>query len=168
MHKYFLLYKEMTHSMNFGNIGQIETLFLAWIALFKATGKHKYASSMCKYLNDVHWVYPRHLSHAIHYNILVNPTGKEGAFRAPDWVQEYHNLKTKVGSFAPHMVPSHSLQVICGGRGSNYTKERVLQESSLIEVFHTCHRNIEHKFFTGWIDNTTYSPGPDKDVQDMK
>ena len=96
MHQYFLLYEELTHAMNHGDIGRIETQFPPWMAIFKSTGKHKYAKSMSKFLNDVHWVYPKPLAHIIRYNILVNPKGKEGAFRALDWVQELNNLKTKV------------------------------------------------------------------------
>jgi hypothetical protein len=30
-----------------------------------------------------------------------------------------------------------------GGRGSNYTKKRVLEESTLVEIFRSCHHNIE-------------------------
>jgi hypothetical protein len=92
MHLYFLLYEEITHSMNYGDIARLETTFSPWIPIFKGTGKHKYASSMCKFLIDLHWRYPEPLRRAIRTNILVNPTGKE----ALDWVQELHNLKTKV------------------------------------------------------------------------
>ena len=59
---------------------------------------------------------------------MVNPTGKLGAFRAADWVQEHNNLKTKV---------------LFGGSYANYTKKRVLDESCLINVYHSCHVNIE-------------------------
>jgi hypothetical protein len=31
-----------------------------------------------------------------------------------------------------------------GGQGSNYTKKRVLKESSLVKIYHSCHHNIEH------------------------
>ena len=96
MHRLFLLYEELTHAMNYGDIGRLETTFPPWIAIFKATGKHKYATHMCRFLYDVHIRLPKPLSHAIRFNSLVNPTGKQGKFRAPDWVQEYHNLKTKV------------------------------------------------------------------------
>jgi hypothetical protein len=61
MHQYFLLYEEMSHSMNYGDIGRVETLFLPWIYLFKATGKHKYATHMVKHLTDVHFLYPEGL-----------------------------------------------------------------------------------------------------------
>lgn len=61
MHQYFLLYEEISYAMNVGDIGHIETLFLPWIYLFRATGKHKYANQMVKFLTDVHFVYPKGL-----------------------------------------------------------------------------------------------------------
>lgn len=96
MHQYFLLYEELSHSMNFGDIGRVETLFPPWIYIFKATGKHKYATHMVKHLHDVHFVYPPGLKHAVRYNMLVNPEGKEGCSRAPDWIEEFNNLLQKV------------------------------------------------------------------------
>jgi hypothetical protein len=60
-HQYFLLYEEMSHAMNYGDIGRIETLFPPWIHIFSATGKHKYATHMTKFLHDVHFVYPEGL-----------------------------------------------------------------------------------------------------------
>jgi hypothetical protein len=33
---------------------------------------------------------------SIRYNILINPTGKVGKFRAVDWCVELNNLYTKV------------------------------------------------------------------------
>ena len=96
LHRYLLLYEEITHAMNYGDIGRLESVLPLWIAMFKSTGKHKYATSFSKFLNDLHWRYPEPLRRVIRYNILVNPTGKEGAFRALDWVQEFHNLQTKV------------------------------------------------------------------------
>ena len=60
-HKYFLLYEEMSHAMNYGDIGRLETLFPAWIAIFKATGKHKYATYMTQLLSNLHWNYPKQL-----------------------------------------------------------------------------------------------------------
>lgn len=38
-------------------------------------------------------------SHAIQMNILCNPTGKSGHFRAIDWLVEHNNLYTKVSNF---------------------------------------------------------------------
>ena len=61
LHKYLLLYDQATHAMNHGDIGLLETTFPPWIAIFKATGKHKYATHIMKHLNDVHWRYPKDL-----------------------------------------------------------------------------------------------------------
>ena len=41
---------------------------------------------------------------------------------------------------------NNSLQHDFGGRGSNYTKARVIEESPLIEIYQSCHHNIEHNF----------------------
>ncbi|KAJ7800012.1 hypothetical protein B0H13DRAFT_1574523, partial [Mycena leptocephala] len=63
---------------------------------------------------------------------LVSPTGDFDKFRGVDWVEESMiNLYTK-----------HTF----GGSGSNYTKARVLEESTLIKIYHSCHRNIERNF----------------------
>ncbi|KZP32766.1 hypothetical protein FIBSPDRAFT_907052 [Athelia psychrophila] len=61
MQQYFLLYEEITFAMNYGDIGRLETLWPAWIYLFKATGKHKYASHMTTFMTDIHFVYPEGL-----------------------------------------------------------------------------------------------------------
>jgi hypothetical protein len=61
LHKYLLLYEETSHAMNHGDIGLLETVFPPWIAIFKATGKHKYATHILKHLNNVHWRYPKDL-----------------------------------------------------------------------------------------------------------
>ena len=58
MHQYFLLYEEIAFAMNHGDIGRLETLFPPWIYIFKATGKHRYANSMVKFLTEVHFLYP--------------------------------------------------------------------------------------------------------------
>ncbi|KAJ6541287.1 hypothetical protein B0H10DRAFT_1641914, partial [Mycena sp. CBHHK59/15] len=53
-------------------------------------------------------------------------------FRGVDWVEESMiNLYTK-----------HTF----GGSGSNYTKARVIEESTLIKIYHNCHRTIERNF----------------------
>ncbi|KAJ7750589.1 hypothetical protein B0H16DRAFT_1663320 [Mycena metata] len=132
MHQYFLLYQELSFAMNYGDIGRIETLFPTWIYIFKAVGKHKYASHMLKFMTDLHFVYPPPLRHAILYNIMPNPTGKEGKSRGVDWVVEQMiNLPTKD---------------TYGGRGSNYTKKRVLEESPLIHIYNQCDESIARNF----------------------
>ena len=37
--EYFLLYKEMSHTLNFGDIGRVEACFLPWIYIFSGCGK---------------------------------------------------------------------------------------------------------------------------------
>ncbi|KAF8238946.1 hypothetical protein L208DRAFT_1239799, partial [Tricholoma matsutake] len=65
----------------------------------------------------------------VHYNLLVNPTGKLGKFRGVNWVEESMiNLYTKAGYQQ------------CG---SNYMKSRVIEESTLIKIYHSCHNNIK-------------------------
>lgn len=61
VHQYFLLYEEMSYSMNAGDIGRVETLFPEWIALFRGCGKHQYATAMIQFLTDVHYRYPPRL-----------------------------------------------------------------------------------------------------------
>jgi hypothetical protein len=45
-HQYFLLYEELSHAMNHGDIGRVETCFLPWMYIFGGCGKHKYAKEM--------------------------------------------------------------------------------------------------------------------------
>ncbi|KAF8174506.1 hypothetical protein K438DRAFT_1908883 [Mycena galopus ATCC 62051] len=52
IHQYFCLYEEMSFSMNYGDIGRVETLFPPWIYIFKAVGKHKYAAHMVKFMTN--------------------------------------------------------------------------------------------------------------------
>jgi hypothetical protein len=56
--QYFLLYEEISHAMNIGDIGQLELCFVDWAVIFKGCGKHKYAAELIRYLCDVHFVYP--------------------------------------------------------------------------------------------------------------
>ena len=48
-----------------------------------------------------------------------------------------------------------------GGRGSNYTKKRVLEESSLVEIYRSCHHNIERNLgitgLTQWRGSTDFT-----------
>ncbi|KAF8169463.1 hypothetical protein K438DRAFT_1615122 [Mycena galopus ATCC 62051] len=144
MHQYFLLYEELSFAMNRGDIGRLETTFPPWISIFKATGKHKYSSHMRKYLTDVHFVYPPRLGRAVRYNSLVCPTGIFDQFRGVDWVEESMiNLYTK-----------HTF----GGSGSNYTKARVIEESTLIKIYHSCHRTIEKNFCLTSLNSRHGSP----------
>ncbi|KAI1784995.1 hypothetical protein LXA43DRAFT_900735 [Ganoderma leucocontextum] len=116
--EYLLLYEELAYAMNAGDIGRVETLFPAWIQIFRATGKHKYAHQMLRFIHNLYFVYPDALRcvayergrsrepyltvaisrKIIRYNILVNPTGKAGEFRAVDWIVELLNLYIKVST----------------------------------------------------------------------
>ena len=59
--QYFLLYEEISYAMNAGDIGRVELCFLPWMMIFAACGKHKYATEMQRYLENVHFVYPKKL-----------------------------------------------------------------------------------------------------------
>ena len=59
--QYFLLYEQMSFALNIGDIGRVETLFLPWIYIFQGCGKHKYAAEMKRYLENVHFIYPKGL-----------------------------------------------------------------------------------------------------------
>ncbi|KAI5986454.1 hypothetical protein EDC04DRAFT_2873539 [Pisolithus marmoratus] len=84
INKYMLLYEELMHVMNTSDIGQVELCIVAWILIFKATGKHKYAAYMMEFLLNVHFVYPAGLQHAIHYSMLINPSEQQGKFHGVD------------------------------------------------------------------------------------
>ena len=59
--QYFLLYEEISHAMNVGDIGWVELCFLPWMMIFAGCGKHKYATEMQRYLENVHFIYPKKL-----------------------------------------------------------------------------------------------------------
>ncbi|KIK82496.1 hypothetical protein PAXRUDRAFT_153718 [Paxillus rubicundulus Ve08.2h10] len=98
LNKYFLLYKELSYSMNHGDIVRVEMSIMTWIPILKAIGKHKYAMHMTTFLLNVHFVYPPGFKKAIRYHILVNPSGKPMKWRAVDWCVELNNLFTQVVS----------------------------------------------------------------------
>ncbi|KAJ8072093.1 hypothetical protein PM082_015651 [Marasmius tenuissimus] len=127
----FLLYEELTYAMNAGNIGRVEMCFLPWAYIFQACGKHKYASALWEYLRDVHFRLPKRLARAIHFHILINPTGKPHKFRGVDWWVEWNNL---------------FLKRIYGGKFSNHTKHNILKESPLIGVFRNVRIQVQKMF----------------------
>ena len=57
----FLLYEEISHGLNHGDIGRVESCFMPWALIFAGCGKHKYAAEMRRYLEDLHFVYPESL-----------------------------------------------------------------------------------------------------------
>ncbi|KIK76014.1 hypothetical protein PAXRUDRAFT_18507 [Paxillus rubicundulus Ve08.2h10] len=111
-----LLYIDLCHAMNAGDVGRVENSFLPWIYMFKATGKHKYTSQMTRFLTNLQFNYPKDLSHIIRINLLCNPTGKVFAFRAVDWLVERNNLYTKV---------------IFRGGGPNGSLDHIIKESPI-------------------------------------
>ena len=56
-----LLYLVFSRAINFGDVGWILQLFPYWIAIFTATGKHKYAAHMIQFKTDLDHVYPPRL-----------------------------------------------------------------------------------------------------------
>ncbi|KAJ3559556.1 hypothetical protein NM688_g272 [Phlebia brevispora] len=129
--QYYLLYEETCYAMNAGDIGQVELTFAPWACIFKATGKHKYATQVVKHTTDVHFFFPEGLKKAVRYSMLVNPTGKPHCFRPVDWCVERNNLDTKT---------------VHGGDGSNHTVDRILAESPLIGTYKTIYETIETNF----------------------
>ncbi|KIJ18398.1 hypothetical protein PAXINDRAFT_71215 [Paxillus involutus ATCC 200175] len=61
LNKYMLLYEELTYTMNIGDIGRVEACLVPWMLIFKAMGKHKYATHMTEFLCRVHFTYPEGL-----------------------------------------------------------------------------------------------------------
>ncbi|KAI9437492.1 hypothetical protein H4582DRAFT_1815526, partial [Lactarius indigo] len=92
----YLLYVDLCNAINIGDVGRVEASFLHWIYVFRATGKHKYASQLARYLKNLHEVYPPELSQIVRINMLCNPTGKPNVFRPVDWLVERNNLYMKV------------------------------------------------------------------------
>ena len=142
--EYILLYEELAYSIRCGDVGRIETCLRSWIPIFKATGKHKYASHLLEFMIDVNFMYPDSLKKAVRYNWLCNPSGKEMGFRGVDWLQELMNLHTKV---------------TYGGSGSNYTIERILKESPLIQTYQDCKKVVEQQYLL--TPKTTRHGDPD-------
>ena len=60
--QYFLLYEEISHALNAGDIGRVETCFMPWSYIFQGCGKHKYAAELRQYLENVHFIYPKGLA----------------------------------------------------------------------------------------------------------
>ncbi|KIL55117.1 hypothetical protein M378DRAFT_91388 [Amanita muscaria Koide BX008] len=147
LNRYTLLYEEVSYAMNQGDIGRVELCLIPWIFIFRATGKHKYAKHMVQFLYSTHAIYPPGLKKAIRYNILVNPTGKEGKFRAVDWCVELNNLFTKAEY---------------GGSSSNHTVDRIIKESPLVEVYRNIRTSIEQNFTLSHRTNARTDPDMSK------
>lgn len=138
---------DLCHAMNAGDIERVEASFLPWVYIFRATGKHKYATHMTKFLINMNFNYPTSLRDVIRRNLLCNPMGKENEFRAIDWLVERNNLYTKVKLAACATKGAHlRLQVIFSGTGPNRTIKHIIKESPLIEVYRHCHVTVENAF----------------------
>ena len=59
--QYFLLYEQMSHGLNHGDIGCVESLFVPWMSILRGCRKHKYAAELKCYLENVHFIYPEGL-----------------------------------------------------------------------------------------------------------
>ncbi|KAF8345006.1 hypothetical protein F5887DRAFT_917780 [Amanita rubescens] len=153
INSYLALYEELSYAMNVGDIGRVERCLLTWIPLFKATGKHIYASYLEQFLLDLHFKYPEGLRHAIRYNILVNPTGKPEKFRAIDWLVELHNLEIKV---------KH------GGQGPNHTVKRIIEESALIATYKNTHETITRNLALSKTSVLHADPNMEKTLKDLR
>lgn len=68
---------------------------------------------------------------AVHYYILVNPSGKEIKWQAVDWCVKLNNLFMKVKN---------------GGKGPNCTLEQILLESPLIQAYWNAQMMIQKNF----------------------
>ncbi|KIM61145.1 hypothetical protein SCLCIDRAFT_122830 [Scleroderma citrinum Foug A] len=124
LNKYFSLYEELSYAMNQGDIGCVKTCTILWIPILKALGKHKYTSHMTTFLSNVHFVYPKGLRRAIHYHMLVNPTGKAMKWHAVNWCVELNNLFMKTSHYVKY-----------GRKGVNHTIEWILLESPLVQTY---------------------------------
>ena len=131
LNKCFMHYEDIIFGMNQGDIGRVECSLLQWIFIFRATGKHKYASHITHFLSDLHFVFPPRMRRAARLNWLVNPTGQAGKFRAVDWCVELNNLFTKA---------------VHGGDYSNYTVERIIKESPLVEIYRQARASAGQQF----------------------
>jgi hypothetical protein len=57
-----LLYIELSHAMNTGDISRVEETFLQWLYIFKAMGKHKYTWHTLQFMFNLYKVYPPELA----------------------------------------------------------------------------------------------------------
>ncbi|KAF8986463.1 hypothetical protein BDQ17DRAFT_1259648 [Cyathus striatus] len=98
---------------------------------------------MIDFLYQTHVVFPKGLKKAVHYNILINPTGKPGKFRAVDWCVELNNLFTKVEY---------------GGSSSNHTVDHIIKESPLVEAYRSIRTSIEQNFALSHLTSAHTDP----------
>ncbi|KAG1736672.1 uncharacterized protein EDB91DRAFT_1337407 [Suillus paluster] len=152
LNKYFLLYEELSYSMNRRDIGRVETSIVAWIPILKATGKHKYATHMTNFLINTHFVFPAGLKRTVRYHILINPNGKAMKWRAVDWCVELNNLFTKVKN---------------GGKGSNRTVERIFLESPLVQAYRNIQVMVQKNFLHAHLTTNHAAPNMTKTFEGL-
>ncbi|KAG1832262.1 hypothetical protein DFJ58DRAFT_671175 [Suillus subalutaceus] len=145
-----LLYVDLCHAMNSGDIGRVEASILPWIYMFKLTGKPKYAYQMTRFMIYMCYVYTTDLRQIIRLNWLCNPTGQAFKFCPVDWLVERNNLYTKV---------------IFAGKGSNRTIQHIIQELPLIELYQACHVMVENGFH---LQNCTIKHAPPNMVKTLE
>lgn len=98
-------------------------------------------------------------SRAIRMNILINPTGRPGKFRAVDWAVELLNLFTKVCSVKRDIGANTDIhQVTHSGRFSNKSVEHILNESPLIETYRHLHDTFGESFCISKKTSSNHGP----------
>ena len=80
---------------------------------------------------------------AARLNWLVNPTGHPGKFRAVDWCVELNNLFTKA---------------VHGGDYSNYTVDRIIKESPLVEIYRQARASAGQQFALNHVTSAHADP----------
>ena len=76
----FLLYEELSYAMNAGDIGRVEKCLEACMFIFKATGKHKYATEIIRHFTNVHSFYPDSLEYSMPYTCATSVGVEETEF----------------------------------------------------------------------------------------
>ncbi|KAF8340407.1 uncharacterized protein EI90DRAFT_2966224 [Cantharellus anzutake] len=125
-----MYYRILVHAMNYGMVDVIIDVLAFWVPLFQASGKHKYATYLSRFLSRLRH-YPQPLQEAVKRCWLCNPSGKRGGFRAIDWQVELMNLYTKV---------------VYSGTGSGKTIEYIVSQSSIIQAYRTCIEDVEEDY----------------------
>ncbi len=145
------MYSMLAHASNTGAIMLMKDLLWHWVPMFSSTGKHKYATHISRFLRDLHLIYPPQLSHVIKQHWLCNPTGTQAGFHGVDWWLECNNLYTKASYWHygqyPFIDTMATHQVIFSGSNSNQSIQHIINQSSLIKIYHMIHVNTEDNFY---------------------
>ncbi|KAG1894465.1 uncharacterized protein F5891DRAFT_1130925 [Suillus fuscotomentosus] len=90
-----LMYIDVCQAMNTGDIGRVEVSFLPWIYIFKATGKHKYASQMTRFLINLQFNWPEKLRNNLYTKVIYRGGGPNGTLehiiKESPLIKVYHN-----------------------------------------------------------------------------